>query len=197
MKRAGLVLMMAVVLLISSCDILRQIEEMQALSRCEFRIHSVADIHLAGINVSQMQDISDVRPLDIMLLTNALLSNQLPLSFDLNLQVKNPNDQIASLNRLEWILFIDDMQMLEGTINERFVTGAGETTMLPVQIGFNLAEMLQGENADKIIDFGLGLAEDSGKTSRVMVKLKPSVMVGQRSIMYPGWIEVRNEFTAQ
>lgn len=197
MKKAALLPLMAILLLISSCDILRQIEEMQALSRCEFRIHSVTDIHLAGINVSQMQDISDVRPLDIMLLTNALLSNQLPLSFDLNLQVKNPNDQVASLNRLEWILFIDDMQMLEGTINERFTTGAGETAMLPVQIGFNLAEMLQGENADKIIDFGLGLAEDTGQTTRVMVKLKPSVMVGQRSIMYPGWIEVRNEFTAQ
>ena len=197
MIRSRIILLAAFLLLISSCDILRQIGEMQALSKCEFRIHSLTDIYLAGINVSKIQDISDVRPMDIMLLTSALLNNQLPLSFDLNLEVKNPNEQVASLNRLEWMLFIDDMQMLEGAISERFVTQAGETAMLPVRIGLNLAEILQGEQADKIIDFGLGLAEGSGKTTRVMVKLKPSVMVGQRSVMYPGWIEVRNEFTAQ
>lgn len=188
---------LSLILILPSCDILRQVEEMKMLSKCEFRINSVTDIHLAGVNVSRIQQISDVRPLDLLRLTNAVLNDDLPLNFNLNLEVKNPNDQAASLNRLEWILFIDELQMLQGTVNERFSTGPGETGLLPVQIGFNLAEVLQDERSDKIIDFGLGLAEGSGKTSRVMVKLKPSVVVGQRNIMYPGWIEVRNEFTAQ
>lgn len=190
-------LLMVITFVLPSCDVLRQVEEMKMLSKCEFRINSVTDIYLAGINVSRIQQISDVRPLDVLRLTNAVLSNDLPLNFNLNLEVRNPNEQTASLNRLEWILFIDDLQMLQGVINERFVTNPGETGLLPVQIGFNLAEVLSDERSDKIIDFGLGLAEGSGKTTRVMVKLKPSVMVGQRTIMYPGWIEVRNEFTAQ
>ncbi|MBE0661772.1 MAG: LEA type 2 family protein [Bacteroidales bacterium] len=187
----------SLILILPSCDILQQVGEMQMLSKCEFRINTVTDIHLAGVNVSNKQDISDVNTMDVLMLTNGVLSNNLPLNLKLNLQVKNPNDQTASLNRIDWVLFIDDLQMIEGTINERFSVGPNATSMLPVQIGFNLAEALSDERADTIIDFALGLAEGSGKTTRVMIKLKPSVMVGQRSIMYPGWIEVRNDFTAQ
>lgn len=195
--RKILLAVLSLVLILPSCDILQQVGEMQMLSKCEFRINTVTDIRLAGVNVSNIRDISDIKPLDVLMLTNGVLSNNLPLNFKLNLQVKNPNDQTASLNRIDWILFIDNLQMLEGAINERFSVGPDATSMLPVQIGFNLAEVLSDERADKIIDFALGLAEGSGKTTRVMVKLKPSVMVGQRSIMYPGWIEVRNEFTSQ
>lgn len=195
--RKILLAVLGLVLILPSCDILQQVGEMQMLSKCEFRINTVTDINLAGVNVSNIRHISDIRPLDVLMLTNGVLSNNLPLSFKLNLQVQNPNDQTASLNRIDWILFIDDLQMLEGAINEKFSVGPDATSMLPVQIGFNLTEALSDERADKIIDFALGLADGSGKNSRVMVKLKPSVMIGQRSIMYPGWIEVRNEFTSQ
>jgi len=195
--RKILLAVLCLVLILPSCDILQQVGEMQMLSKCEFRINTVTDINLAGVNVSNIRDISDIRPLDVLMLTNGVLSNNLPLNFKLNLLVKNPNDQTASLNRIDWILFIDDLQMLEGAINESFSVGPDATSMLPVQIGFNLAEALSDERSDKIIDFALGLAEGSGKTTRVMVKLRPSVMVGQRSIAYPGWIEVRNEFTSQ
>jgi LEA14-like dessication related protein len=197
MKRVILTLSLVLFLILPSCDVLRQVQEMQMLSKCLFRIHTVSDIQLAGVNVSKIQSLSDVSPLDVLQITNALLNNQLPLNFKINLQVKNPNKQPASLNSLEWIVFIDDMQMLDGVINERFVVNASESSTLPVQVGFNLAEVLQGERRDKILNFGLGLADGSGSTKRVMIKLKPSVMVGQSSIMYPGWIEVRNEFTAQ
>jgi LEA14-like dessication related protein len=195
--RKILIALLSLILVLPSCDILRQVEEMSMLSRCEFRINTLTDIKLAGVNISNIHHVSDINAMDVLLLTNGVIINQLPLSFNLNLQVKNPNTQTASLNQLDWILFIDDMQMLEGVVNQKFIVGPDETSTLPVQIGFNLAEVLEDERADKIIDFALGLSEDSGKTTRVMVKLKPSVMVGQQSIPYPGWIEVRNDFVAR
>lgn len=194
MKKINLLIFVAFLLSLSSCDVLQQVQEMQMLSKCEFRIHTLTGIHLAGVNVSKIQNISDINPLDVLQLTNAVMNNQLPLNFNLNLQVRNPNDQAASLNRLEWILFIDDLQMLEGVVNEQFRVDAASTSTLPVQIGFNLAEVLKGERGNKIIDFALGLADGSGTSQRVMVKLKPSVMVNQRNVAYPGWITVRNDF---
>ncbi len=191
------IILFAAAVMLTGCDVLKQVEGMQMLTKCEFRINTISDIQLAGVNVSGVKKISDINPLDALIITNAWLSNQLPLDFNLNLEVKNPNNQPASMNRLDWILFIDDMQMLEGAVNERFVTGAGETGNLPVQIGFNLAEVLKGESKDKIISTALGLVDGSGKSTRVMVKLKPSLMVGQQTIMYPGWLEVRHEFTAK
>lgn len=192
-----MILLFTAAVLLTACDVIKQVESMQMLSKCEFRISTISDIQLAGVNVSDVKKISDINPLDALQITNAWVSNQLPLKFNLNLEIRNPNSQPASMNRLDWILFIDDMQMLEGAVIERFVAGAGETRNLPVMINFNLAEVLKGESKDKIIGTALGLIDGTGKSARVMVKLKPSVMVGQQTIMYPGWMEVRHEFTAQ
>ena len=146
MKKTRQSILFAIItLLLSSCEMLRQIEEMKTLSKCEFRIHTVTDIQLAGINISKIQSLTDIRPPDILQLTNAAFNNQLPLNFILNLQVNNPNQQVASINHLEWILFIDEMQMLNGAIRETFSAGPGENVTLPVNIVFNLAEVLKGE----------------------------------------------------
>jgi hypothetical protein len=186
----------SILFFVNSCDVLQQIEGMKSFSKCEFRIYTISDMQLAGIDVSGIQSVSDVKPMDMLQLTNGYLNNNLPLNFNLNLQVKNPNDQAASLNRLEWLLFIDGEQLLEGVVNETFVTGPGQTGILPVQIGFNLADAIKSKNLERIVDYATGLTDGSGKTTRVMLRLKPSVTVGQQNIMYPGWIEVRNEFTA-
>ncbi len=57
--------------------------------------------------------------------------------------------------------------------------------------------MLKGETKDKIINTAIGLVDGSGQSARVMIKLKPSIMVGQHTLMYPKWLEVKHEFTAK
>jgi hypothetical protein len=56
---------------------------------------------------------------------------------------------------------------------------------------------LKGETKDKIINTAIGLVDGSGQSARVMIKLKPSIMVGQHTLMYPKWLEVKHEFTAK
>lgn len=196
MKLKHILSIFGILFFVNSCDVLQQIEGMKTFSKCEFRIHTISDMQLAGIDISGIRSVSDVKPMDMLQLTNGYLNNNLFFDFNLNLQVKNPNDQAASLNRLEWLLFIDGEQLLEGVVNETFITGPGQTAILPVQIGFNLADVLKNQSINRVVDYAAGLTDGSGKTTKLMLRLKPSVIVGQQSIIYPGWIEVRNEFTA-
>ncbi|HPR58027.1 MAG TPA: LEA type 2 family protein [Bacteroidales bacterium] len=196
-RKIILTALLATNVLMNSCDILQQVERMKMLSKCEFRIHTITDIHLAEVNLSGIKQVNDIKTTDLLQLTQAVLSNELPLRFKVNLQVKNPNNQAASLNRLEWMLFVDNKQMLDGVVNENFVTGPGETGTLPVSVNLNLAELLQDKQIEQLINYASGLADGTGKSTRVMVKLKPSIMVGQQSIPYPGWLEVRHDFTAE
>ncbi|MGB4123570.1 MAG: hypothetical protein WBK40_05120 [Bacteroidales bacterium] len=197
MKRKGIYLLSIVLFVMSSCDLLQQAEGARMLSNCEFKIQNLSDVRLAGVDVSGISNVSEINTLDVLAITNALLSNNLPLTFNLNLLVKNPNQQPASMNRLDWILFIDDMQMLDGSVNERFVAEPQGVGLLPVKINFNLSEVLKGETKDKIINTAIGLVDGSGQSARVMIKLKPSIMVGQHTLMYPKWLEVKHEFTAK
>ncbi|HNV49956.1 MAG TPA: hypothetical protein PLQ84_04320 [Bacteroidales bacterium] len=197
MKRKGIYLLSIALFAMSSCDLLQQAEGARMLSNCEFKIQNLSDVRLAGVDVSGISNVSEINTLDVLAITNALLINNLPLTFNLNLLVKNPNQQPASMNRLDWILFIDDMQMLDGSVNERFVAEPQGVGLLPVKINFNLSEVLKGETKDKIINTAIGLVDGSGQSARVMIKLKPSIMVGQHTLMYPKWLEVKHEFTAK
>ena len=53
-----------------------------------------------------------------------------------------------------------------------------------------------GKNKDQIMDYGFGLSDGQKRPTRVALKLKPSIQVGERAIMYPGWFTVKREFTS-
>ncbi|MDY0102562.1 MAG: hypothetical protein RBS07_06450 [Lentimicrobium sp.] len=188
----------ATLVTLSSCDILEQASQVANLTKCEFRLKSVDQMRLAGVNIQQVDQLSDLNFIDAAKITAAATSGNLPLNFTLNVEAKNPNSAAAGLNRLEWILLIDDIQMVSG-VNEQNVQIAanGGTSVIPLTIGVNLKEALKGKSADAIANFGLNLAGAGNKPTRITLKAKPSILVNGRSIAYPGYLTVENEFTSR
>ena len=73
----------------------------------------------------------------------------------------------------------------------------GGTSIIPLTIGINLKEALKDKSGDAIANFGLNLAGAGNKPTRITLKAKPSIMVNGRSIAYPGYLTVENEFTSR
>lgn len=197
-----IMLMLAVVITtiaFSACDILDQARQVAMLSKCEFRLSSVDQLKLAGVNIQQVKKLSDLSLLDAAKITTAAVSgSSLPLNFTLNVEVKNPNAGTAGLTKLDWILFIDDIQMVSGVNEQRVqVPGNGGTGTIPLTIGVNLKEVLKGKSGDAIANFGLNLAGAGNKPTRITLKAKPTIMVGSQYIAYPGYLTVQNEFTSR
>src|SRR4028118_1723511 len=96
--RLFLPLLLAV--LLTNC---RQIRELSAFSKCEFRLASVQNTTLAGVNVQNVRSINDLNLLQAGKITTAYASGSLPLNLLLNIDVRNPNAATAALNSLEWI----------------------------------------------------------------------------------------------
>jgi hypothetical protein len=197
-----IMLMLAVVITtiaFSACDILDQARQVAMLSKCEFRLSSVDQLKLAGVNIQQVKKLSDLSLLDAAKITTAAVSgSSLPLNFTLNVEVKNPNAGTAGLTKLDWILFIDDIQMVSGVNEQRVqIPGNGGTGTIPLTIGVNLKEVLKGKSGDAIANFGLNLAGAGNKPTRITLKAKPTIMVGSQYIAYPGYLTVQNEFTSR
>jgi hypothetical protein len=197
-KTFVLSLFIAILVTFSSCEILEQASQVANLTKCEFRLKSVDQMRLAGVNIQQVDQLSDLNFIDAARITAAATSGNLPLNFTLNVEAKNPNGAAAGLNRLDWILLIDDIQMVSG-VNEQNVQipANGGTAVIPLTIGVNLKEALKGKSADAIANFGLNLAGAGNKPTRITLKAKPSIMVNGRSIAYPGYLTVENEFTSR
>ena len=168
---------------------------MSNLAKCDFRLESVQDLNLAGINVQNVDQLSDISMFDAAKLANAVASQQFPLDFTLNIEAKNPNTAVAGMTRIDWILLIDDMEMTRGALDKQFTIPANNgTTIIPMLMHIDLQKALSGKSADAIINFGMNLAGAGNKPSRFTLQMKPTINIGGFPISYPGYLNVKTEF---
>ncbi len=182
-------------LLITSCDVTKQTRTAINLANCEFRLLSAENIVLAGIPIDNYTSLKDLGVADFAMFMGALAQPELPLSLRLNLEVKNPNPAPAGINSLDYIIFIDDIQMLQGSYMNPITVPASSSSIIPVQLDTDIKKALQGKSLDAILNFGFNLAGVGHVPTRFKVKLKPSILVGGSSLAYPGYITVKTEFT--
>lgn len=183
------------VITIGSCKSLR---ELKNLTKCQFRIGTVKGITLAGVNIQAVRRFSDLGLKDAAKVGTALATGNLPLGMTVNLEVKNPNKQLAAMNRLEWIAMVDQYEILNGIVSERVeVAPDGGTATIPLNVTANLRSVLKTLGKTELLDFGMGMTDQSDRPTRVALKVKPTVMVGKHPLEYPGWFTVKREFTSQ
>ncbi|MBE0646998.1 MAG: LEA type 2 family protein [Bacteroidales bacterium] len=182
--------------LLPSCDVVNQATQAVNLINCEFRIKSVTEIKLAGIDVNQISNMKDLTWSDAQKLMVALTKPTLPLTFLLNIDARNPNLNTAGLSNLDYIVFIDDIQMTSGTFNQPIsIPPNNGTASIPMGMTVDLKQVLQGKSADAILNFAMNLSGTGGKPTRFKVKLKPYIMVNGQPLSYPGYITVKTEFS--
>lgn len=183
------------ILFLSSC---RQIREAEALAKCDFRLKDIGSLKLDQIDILKVKSISDIGFADMAKLGVTFASGKMPLDLRLNVEVRNPNSAKAALNRLDWMLLIDQSQVAEGTTNQLLeVLPNGGISNLPLDISTDLKKVLTGQALKSIINLVLNLCDAGGKPTRLTLKAKPWINVGNSSIAYPGYISIKTEFTSK
>jgi hypothetical protein len=179
---------------LSGCSIR---SELTALSKCEFSFHSAQDPVVAGVDVMRIQTFSDLTFLDGQRLVSNIMQKKLPFGITANVEVKNPGITTAALNHIEWIAFIDDIQISTGKIEKRIeIPGSGGMALVPIRIETDLFEYLQGDNPKTMLNFALNLVDAGGQPTRLSLKIKPSVYVGSTMVPYPDYFTISKEFTS-
>lgn len=195
-KIIGISMVLAITIAFISC---KQLQELQSLAKCDFKLNTVDNIQMAGVNVQQIQNLSQIGFMDVAKLTTAYVSKSLPLSFNLNVDARNPNPTKAVLSALDWILEIDNMEMTRGILNKRFdINPNGGVTTIPMVMNFDLFKVLTGKTKDSMLNFGLNLAGAGNNTpTRITLKARPTIMVGTIPVQYPGYLSIKNTFVSK
>ena len=180
--------------LLNSCSFLK---EVTTLGKCEFRTTTLENPELAGVDVSRIGSFSDIGFTDMAIITASILKGDLPLDFTLNIEARNPNPATAALNRLEYMAYIDDVQIATGALNERIeIPANGGVAKIPLQLHTDLIDLMKGDSRQAIVNFGLNLADAGNKPTRVSIKVKPTILVGAIEIAYPGYFTVKYDFSS-
>jgi hypothetical protein len=182
---------------VSSCSVLKQANEMKTFAKCEFRLKNIENVILAGVDVTNVDQLSDLSFPEASNITMTAMQGKLPFTFQLNVEVRNPNDQKASMNRFLWDLFIDDQLITSGKVTKDVrVEPNGGISVMPIDIGVDLFEVLSGESADAVINFAMNLAGSGGSPTRLKLRAKPTIYVAMTQVDYPGWITIEQDFTS-
>lgn len=193
MKKQTIIIFFALLLIGgSSCKTLMSYTN---ILKCDFRMQSLKNPTLAGIDVQRIKSFSDLNLMQAGKITTAYIGGNVPLAFQLNIEGKNPNPSEARMAQFDWILKIDDIQMATGTNQSEYTIPANSgTQLIPLYISVNLLDVLNNETKNTLFNFGLNLADASDKPTRVSVQIKPTVYVSGIPITYPGYINLGTEF---
>ncbi len=195
MKKLSLLAVFLFVLALSGCKTLMSYTN---ILKCDFRMESLRNPVIAGVNVSSIRSLSDLSFIQAGKLTTAYLSGNVPLEFTLNMEGKNPNTSEARMAQFDWIVKIDDVQIATGTNQSEYVLPANNgTQIIPIRIAVNLLDVINKDSKDSLINFGLNLADAGNKPTRVSLQIRPTVYVSTIPVTYPGYISLGTEFGGQ
>jgi hypothetical protein len=168
------------------------------LSRLKFKLGTVNNFTVSGINISNKKSLQDFNALELLNLTQVIASGKLPASFTLNVEAKNPNDGTggypqtnAILKEFPWRLEVDNVETIAGNIGSPVsVPGTGDVTNIPLTMNIDLIEYFGNKGYDKLLNLALTLGGQQGSSSKLSLYATPTVSSPLGDIKYPGELKI-------
>ena len=196
MKRTLFVCLLAIV--IQSCGINKQAQQIKALEKCSYKIISADHITVAGTDVTKMIGSKNINMSSLPGLAFGMLRKDIPLRANLNMEITNPTGDNAAINEFEYKILINSQEIATGFVNQQVNIDAGQSTRVPVAVNANVYSLFTNSKMmDDVMKFFQ--ANDNGQEQKGMVtlKIKPSFMVGGTLVKYPGFITIDKEISSK
>lgn len=179
---------------ITACDQLAQIANQAAqvinLKNCDFDVKGISNINMLGIDLSKGMDKSNLTASQIINVTNSLLNKKLPVTFNVNIDVDNPNSIAASLGKMDYIIALNSKEVISSTFTQGFSIPANSKGKIAIPISTDLFQLFSGETADAILNLAFKLAGAQSNPVNLGVKVKPYIKVNNQSLAYPDYITI-------
>ena len=180
MRKNILLIVIAAMIVISGCSGIT--DTITNAQRLKWKLGNVSGMTVSGVDVSNVSSFSSINPLDLVKLTSAVGSGQLPVSFTLNLLAKNPEGEGGSKNSsdliksVDWRLLIDNKETINGVVSGPItVPGVGQTSTIPVGISLDIMQFFQNEGLQSLAGMLLGIGGKSGSPARLSLKIRPTI----------------------
>lgn len=185
-KKALIILLVTMGL--ASCDVLNQVAQMANFANCSFDFNSVSQIQMLGIDLSKGMTRENLNISQGLALINAINSRSLPVTFNVNVGVRNPNGIAAAMSKMDYILTLNGKQVVSTTMNNSINVPANSSSVVSIPITTDLFQLFSGESADAIVNLAFKLAGASSDPVNVGLKVKPYISINNQPLAYPDYI---------
>jgi hypothetical protein len=182
-------------ILFSACDVIKTFEN---LARLKYRIDSATDYRVQGINVQDKKSLKDFNAVEMLKITAGFVKGTLPLTFNLNIEAKNPNDGSTgyaqtdiTLSSFPYKLILNGKEIARGNIEKPvYVPGKGSSVIIPLKIEFDIVKSFKEKSLDDILLLLLQAGGANGSTSNIKLRVQPSLGTPIGNIKYPEEITI-------
>lgn len=190
---------LCLIILLHGCSGVNQTVE--NAQRLQFKLGSVDNFDLAGVKIKNLNSVNDLNIIDAGVLIAAFAGGSMPSTFTVNLIAKNPDtypggskESSSLIKSLDWRLLIDNTEMISGEIDKPItVPGVGQSTTIPIPVTIDLAKLISSGGYEKVVNLALAIGGKSGSSSRLTLKIQPTIDTFLGGISYPGEIDVINK----
>lgn len=187
-KRTFIILFVALGL--SSCNLLTQVAQMANFANCTFDFNSINKIQMLGVNLSKGMTKDDLNATQLLNLANALMKRELPVTFNVNLDVENPNSIAAAMSKMDYIVSLNGKQVISTTMNNSINVPAKSKNTITIPVTTDLFQLFSGESADAILNMAFKLAGASSDPVKLGLQVKPYITINNQQLSYPNYITI-------
>ncbi|MES2650895.1 MAG: hypothetical protein V4663_04100 [Bacteroidota bacterium] len=192
MKKLFLLTLSALIL--TSCGINKQAQQIKALEQCEYKFISASNLTVAGTDIKKIIDQQSINIAGLPALALGLLRQDVPLKATLNVEITNPSTNLAAINNFDYIILINKQEIANGVVEQVVQIEPGQKIQVPVQLNANIYQFISnGKTLEDISKFLSGASKGVTEVGLVTIKIKPSIRVGNELVKYPGFITIDKE----
>jgi len=181
---------------IFGCGINKQAQQIKALEDCTYKIKNVNQITLAGSDLGRLINQQDFNLASLPGVALGLLRKDIPLRANLNLEITNPSGNLAAINQFEYKILVNNTDLAEGIVNQAVSIPQGQTVTVPVQMSSNIYGLISNGNVlNDIIKAAQKGAKSDDKLGLLTIKIKPTIMIGNTPVRYPGYITINKDIS--
>ncbi|MCX7879167.1 MAG: hypothetical protein N2517_00710 [Ignavibacteria bacterium] len=175
--------MLLFALLSSSCQQIRNItHKLGSFTALRFKIESITQFSLAGINLATKSSLNDFTAVDALKIGQEIAGNRLPVSFVINVAVKNPNTGFGGtkpipvkLSQFKWTLFIDGIQTVSGGLAKEYhFPSSSEPSHLPLEVKMDLFQFFGNRGYEGLMNLALKLGGFNSNPSIITIEAEPT-----------------------
>ena len=175
-------------LLVCGCSVFQALK----LKDCTYEYSHVSDVTFLGMTRSELLSLSGIARVTRFV---GNPTEEVKVGFTLHLKVSNPNQGIASMERLYYTVCLDDsLQVAEGAVPENFTVLGGTSANLALPLSFSMNQLFFGQAKASFRKLALNMINRGDSPSRITVNLRPVIRVGGAAMSVPKSIPLTFEY---
>ena len=162
--------------------------------KSEFRLRKVSGLKIGGVDVLSKKSVKELNLQEGLTLVSQIKQRRLVTDLTVDIQVKNPNDEVASLEGFQYVLVIDGKEILNDEIRETLQVGGNQQAIFSVTSRFDLVKAAKNTGYDTLLRLALGMVDSKQQPVKFDLYFRPYLRVLNKKVRYPDFIKLSRTY---